>query len=473
MSTSRTGLALKSTALSVATALLASTTSLVPTAHALSPATYNPETDRPPSGGPPRSVVPMEQKTVCATSAVLPDSQFDSIPVNSVFGVEDLHNFATGRGQTVAVIDSGVNRNARLPNLRGGGDYIMNEDGLSDCDHHGTLIAGIIAAQPAQNDDFIGVAPDATILSIRQTSGAFGPENSQDSTGSSTLSTLARAIVHAADEGATVINLSVTACIPASSGANLAELKGALHYAAVEKDVVIVSSAGNVDSTCKRNPPPNPADALDPRGWGQVQTISLPSYVDPFVLSVGGATLDGGQYPNSMNGPWVDVASPAINIVSLDPVTGEQGGLINAEVTREGTIPINGTSFAAAYVSGLAALIRERHPNLTSQQVRNRIMNSATTAAAGTANELGHGIVNPHAALAENVSEAEPVTSLTGSRSVAAEAPERGPDNIPIYIALGMTGLMLLVIVIMFITQWFRHGGADLPSHHRPDREGR
>src|SRR5699024_1647780 len=141
-------------------------------------------------------------------------------------------------------IDSGVNANARLPRLEGGGDYIMSEDGLFDCDHHGTLIAGIIGAQPARNDNFVGVAPDSSILSIRQTSGAYGPEDLDSDTGPSTVSTLSRAIVRAANEGATVINLSVTACVPGQSRANISELIGALHYAAEERNAVVVASAG-------------------------------------------------------------------------------------------------------------------------------------------------------------------------------------------------------------------------------------
>src|SRR5699024_4473720 len=139
-------------------------------AGALGPSDFDPGRDQPPPPGPAAPPIPMKQNTVCATSAVLPDSQFHTVPASHVFGVDTLHEYGTGVGQTVAVIDSGVTPNARLPLLRGGGDFIMGGDGLEDCDHHGTLIAGIIAAQPALNDGFVGVAPSASILSIRQTS---------------------------------------------------------------------------------------------------------------------------------------------------------------------------------------------------------------------------------------------------------------------------------------------------------------
>lgn len=386
--------------------MLSAACPLAPVAGAAEPPTFNPQTDTPPDNGKPKPPFPMKQASQCATSAVLPGSQFHSIPINQVFQVDELHKYANGAGQKVAVIDSGVTPNARLPKLRGAGDYIMGGDGLEDCDHHGTLIAGIIAAQPAKNDGFVGVAPAAEIISIRQTSGAYRPENPDDK-GASSLDTLAQAVRHAADEGATVINLSVTACVPANANVNLSKLKGALHYAAVDKDAVIVASAGNIDKSCKPNPGPDPTSQStgdDPRGWKRADTLSLPSYIDQFVLSVGGTTLTGDAYAQSMPGPWVDVAAPAISVVSLDPVAGDTGGLINAEISSQGqTYPIAGTSFASAYVSGLAALIRQKHPELNAQQVRERIINSAHPQAQTMNNTLGRGLVDPVQSLAGDV----------------------------------------------------------------------
>ncbi len=53
-----------------------------------------------------------------------------------------------GAGQTVAVIDTGVARHPRLPGLIPGGDYVSTGDGTGDCDAHGTIVAGLIAAAP-------------------------------------------------------------------------------------------------------------------------------------------------------------------------------------------------------------------------------------------------------------------------------------------------------------------------------------
>src|SRR5204862_6611171 len=92
-------------------------------------------------------------------------------------------------------------------------------NGMSDCDSHGTLTASIIAGRPAPTDGFIGVAPDARILSLRQTSEAFRPVGSRtDPNDPNTTQTagsrrsLARPVVHAANIGRQVTNISEHAC---------------------------------------------------------------------------------------------------------------------------------------------------------------------------------------------------------------------------------------------------------------------
>ncbi|EUA14717.1 subtilase family protein [Mycobacterium kansasii 732] len=79
-----------------------------------------------------------------------------------------------GAGQRVAVIDTGVARHRRLLHLVGGGDYVSTGDGTRDCDAHGTVVAGIIAGTADSSaDGFSGVAPEATVISIRQSSAKF------------------------------------------------------------------------------------------------------------------------------------------------------------------------------------------------------------------------------------------------------------------------------------------------------------
>lgn len=431
-------------------------------AAAIPPPDIDLAVDIAPPDGDPGPALPMVQNTVCATSAVLANSQFDTIPASGVFGVSELHKFARGDGQVVAVIDSGVQPVSRLPRLRGGGDYIMRGDGLSDCDHHGTLVAGIIAAAPSATDGFIGVAPGAEIVSIRQTSAAFTeaaetrPDGySEADRSAANLMALARAIVHATNLGATVINLSVTACVDAGSPVDTRALAGALYYASVVRDVVVVAAAGNTGGqTCQPNPGFDPANPADPRNWDGVRSVSLPSYFSDLLLSVGGTTLTGDPYVNSMSGPWVGVAAPSMNIVSLDPTEPTPGALTNAALVKQVPIPLNGTSYGAAYVSGLAALIREKYPDLTARQVINRITATAHTPAQGLNNTLGAGPVDPIAALTADVPPGDIVAPGVPSVAAPAPTPPPAPDNTARNVALilffGAAGFLTIVALVVF-----------------------
>ena len=151
-----------------------------------------------------------------------------------------------GAGQRVAVIDTGVSRHRRLPDVVPGGDYVFTGDGTQDCDAHGTLVAGIIAAAPdSRADDFSGVAPEATVISIRQSSAKFAPAGDRSSTGVGDVDTMAKAVRTAADLGASVINISSVACVPAASALDDRALGAALAYAVDVKNAVVVAAAGN------------------------------------------------------------------------------------------------------------------------------------------------------------------------------------------------------------------------------------
>lgn len=401
----------------------------------------------------PAPATPMKQSTSCATSGLLANSAIDRpAPANVAFDVDRLHQFADGKGVKVAVIDSGVSPNTRLPRLAGGGDYIGSTQGLQDCDHHGTLVAGIIGAAASDDDGFVGVAPGVSLISIRQTSAAYEPadyKDKSDGPGSSTLSTLAKAVVRAANMGAKVINLSVTACYSPSRVVDSSDLAEALRYAVQTKDAMIVTSAGNTnDESCKANPGYDPSNAGDEANWAGVQTISMPSYYSPLVLSVGGADLTGQVYPGTMTGPWVDVAAPAVSIVSLDP-TKPKGGLTNASIGDKGPEMIVGTSFASAYVSGLAALIRQRFPTLTAPQVRQRIIDTAHTPAATQRGAFGSGLVDPVAALTWPGAVLHRQDGPR-SRPLGAEHSERDLSWIAPAVAWTAIGIAAVVTLIVF-----------------------
>ena len=194
----------------------------------------------------------MEQRGPCSASGVIPGSDPAVDASQAMLNLPAAWRFSRGDGQLVAVIDTGVRPGPRLPNVDPGGDFVETTDGLTDCDGHGTLVAGIIAGQPG-DDGFSGVAPAARVLSIRMTSAKFSPRTPGGdpllARASLDVATLARAIVHAADLGARVINISAITCLPADRTVDQAALGAAIRYAAVDKDAVIVAAAGNTGAT--------------------------------------------------------------------------------------------------------------------------------------------------------------------------------------------------------------------------------
>ncbi|KDP04241.1 serine protease, partial [Mycobacterium avium subsp. hominissuis 100] len=281
-----------------------------------------------------------------------------------------------GTGQRVAVIDTGVARHRRLPAVVPGGDYVSTGDGIQDCDAHGTLVAGIIAAAAdPKSDEFSGIAPEATLISIRQSSAKFGPAGNRSGGGVGDVDTLAKAVRTAADLGASVINISSVACAPVVSAPDDRALGAALAYAVDVKNAVVVVAAGNTGGPGQC--PPQRPDAT----WQTITVAVSPAWYDDYVLTVGSVNADGAPSAFSLAGPWVDVAAPGEAVTSLAPE------------------PVSGTSYAAPVVSGLAALIRARFPALTARQVMQRIEATAHHPPAGWDPLVGHGTVDPLAAV--------------------------------------------------------------------------
>lgn len=402
-----------------------------PVAGALEPPAIDPAAIPPDETGPDQ---PTELRRACAAPAVFPESNFADKPwANDYLRLAEAQKFATGAGVTVAVIDTGVNGSPRVP-AEPGGDFVEQAgNGMSDCDAHGTLTASIVAGRPAPTDGFIGVAPDARILSLRQTSAAFQPvgartdpndPNTTQTAGS--LRSLARAVVHAANLGAQVINISEAACYKVTRPIDEASLGAAINYAVNAKNAVVIVAAGNTGQDCTQNPPPDPALPADPRGWEQVQTVVSPAWYSPLVLTVGGIAENGQPSSFSMSGPWLGAAAPAENLTAL----GYDGNPVNALHGEDGLIPISGTSFAAAYVSGLAALLKQRFPELTPAQIINRITATARHPGGGVDNYVGAGVIDPVAALTWDVPagpERAPYQVKEIPPPVHVPPPDRGP----------------------------------------------
>lgn len=376
---------------------------LAPIAAAVHP----PEVDASllPNQRPPAPPQPTEQRQGCTVSTPVrkkpTPSQLTGLALPEVW------QFGRGAGQTIAVIDTGVARHRLLPHLVAGGDYVFAGDGTDDCDGHGTIVAGIIGAadDPTGGAGFSGVAPDATIIGIRQSSVKFAPEG-QAAPGYGDVDTLASAVRTAADLGASVINVSSIACVESSAALDDRALGAALAYAVDVKNVVVVAAAGNVGGVGQcpgQNPPADPARPGQP-DWESVKVVVSPAWYDDYVLTVGSVDAHGAPSQFTLAGPWVDVAAPGEGVVSLD-ADGE--GLVDSLPVLGNSNPIAGTSYAAPVVSGIAALLRARSPHLTARQVMQRIKDTAHRPPAGWDPFVGHGVIDPLAAISGGAATAD------------------------------------------------------------------
>lgn len=389
-----------------------------------------------PAPAPPTATHHTEQRERCFAT-----SPREVADAHSPVDLDAVWRLSRGRGQTVAVIDTGVTRHRLLPHLVGGGDYVSSGDGTTDCDGHGTIVAGIVGG--AVTDGFGGLAPDASILAIRQSSNKFAAADG--SLGVGDVETLAKAVRTAADLGATVINISSVACVAADDALDDRALGASLAYAVDVKNVVVVAAAGNVGGP-GHCPQQNPAGEPD---WDAVVSVATPAWYDDLVLCVGSVSRDGTASPFSLGGPWVDVAAPGEGIVSLHP-DGER--LID---TLGGGNPISGTSYAAPVVSGIAALVRSRFPNLSAREVMRRIEDTAHRPPGGWDPYLGHGVVDALAAVSDGGPPAGgpvPVTAPTVPRP--AVNPE---DTRPRRIALGGAAICLAAAILLAMALSGKH----------------
>lgn len=428
-----------------------------PPALAIGPPIVDP-TVQPPSGaaGPVES---MEQRGECVIAGVLggTDPQISTLS-QEMLNLAAAWQFSRGENQTVAVIDTGVRPGPRLPNADGGGDYLASTNGLTDCDGHGTLVAGIIAGQPGA-DGFSGVAPAARVLAIRALSRKFSPRSVGASDPmlarvSLDIDVLSRAIVHAADLGARVITVATALCLPADRNIDQSELGAALRYAAVDKDAVVVAAAGDLGQTgsdvgdsCESNPITDLSHPGDPRNWAGVTSISVPSWWQPYVLSVGSLAAVGEPSRFTMAGPWLGIAAPGENLVSVS--NSDDGGLANGlPDDRKQLVPLNGTGYAAGYVSGVAALVRSRYPELSARQVVQRITATAHRGARAPSNIIGTGTLDPVAALTwalpTGVAPSKPLV-----QRVAAPAEPAPKDRTPVLVAFTGTAVLAVLVAVV------------------------
>jgi len=281
-----------------------------------------------------------------------------------------------GAGVKVAVIDTGID--ASHPALDsavvGGTDVsgLGTPDGLTPVgqnNYHGTMVASLIAGRGNPQDESAGVlgtAPKSELLSVSM---AFGVE------GVDTDSQIAEGIIWAVDNGAQVINLSLT-----RNSVSWPESWDKAFLYAFENDVVIVAAVGNrIDGT---------------------EQVSAPATI-PGVIAVAGVDIEANASElSSTSGFTIGVTAPSEDLVAAYP-----GGEYRIW---------SGTSGAAPIVSGMVALIRSLYPEMDAANVVNRVIQSATKDGfENYSSAYGYGLIDAEAAL--NIELAEIQDNPLGS----------------------------------------------------------
>lgn len=303
--------------------------------------------------------------------------------------------FGTGEGMLVAVVDSGVeSRNPHLDGVVEKGtsftDDDLRPDGTTAIAMHGTAVATIIAAQPVEPSEVVGVAPGARILPVRYYR-STSPED-VNSGNAPRPDRLAAGIRYAADRGAQVINVSSSQPTPDAA------LEQAVVYAQ-RKGSLIVASAGN--------------DREDKEADGPRWPAAYPG-----VLGVTGTTVDDQVTEFTIHSPAVDVAAPGQHV----PV-----GMMALRdcVVAAGDSP-PATSWATAYVSGAAALVWSVHRDETAEEIAYRLMASADRPVRGQRDDRrGWGVVNAYAATVLTPDPAHPGPLLPGHEAHSEQVPEQ------------------------------------------------
>ena len=254
----------------------------------------------------------------------------------------------SGSPVLVAVLDTGIDKDHEDLAGRVAAEVSFTGGSPDDVYGHGTPIAGIIAADAANGLGVNGLAPNCLLLNVKVA----------DDDGKCRLSALAEGIIWAVDHGALVINISIE-----MEDAS-AVLEDAVDYA-WSHGALVVAAAGNDGSSV----PVYPAACVNS-------------------LAVTGVQESGKLAPLANFGDWVDCAAPGLEIYTALP--GDNYGYKH------------GTSFATAYVSGLAALLFSMAVDTNG----NGLLNDEVLAAIESGCEaialdgMGHGVINVPASVA-------------------------------------------------------------------------
>lgn len=345
--------------------------------------------------------------------------------------MDKVHQLATGKGKTIAVIDTGVDPlDTRYfkPNQVTTTNFAPNPVATPDkpvaCEH-GTGVVSLIAAQPASNaaTDFQGIAPDVTILAIR----ALEDEPTDNKI--EPLQPTIEAINYAADQHVDIISIS-------QSGTSNPSYQQAIERA-LSRGIVVVTATGN--------------------GGGSAGPTKYPAAY-PGVIAVGSSTPADIASLTSQYGPGltVSVGAPGEDVLMLQP-SGNRGQAFRTS---------SGTSFAAPLVAGTVALMLQLNPDLTPGQVKDRLEATADIPPAAVPDpQLGWGIVDPYRAVTDPTlprpSAAAASSGPTASIEKQNPFDRPKPDHTKRNIAIAVAGGSLFAIGVAAVI------AASLPAGRR------
>ncbi|MQA95339.1 MAG: S8 family serine peptidase [Streptosporangiales bacterium] len=294
------------------------------------------------------------------------------MPALRAIRADDAWKITKGRGVTVAVLDTGVVPTVKdlAGAVRTGPDFTGtgNDPGGPAWGEHGTLMATLIAGRghgPGFTAGAIGVAPQATILSLRVTVDDTDPGRERFRADPTRATGVAQAIRYAVDHGATVINLSL-----GGFGSARAD-RQALDYA-LARGVVVVGAAGNEGRS----------------GFTRTYGFSRESFPGGYAGVIGVGAVDERFKPAtfSSRNATVSVSAPGVRLVGAG--------------AKDDYYWVNGTSGAAALVTGVAALIKARHPLLPPALVARALTDTTRERPKdGYDVGVGFGVVDAEAAL--------------------------------------------------------------------------
>lgn len=286
----------------------------------------------------------------------------------------------TGKQVKIAVIDTGINEQHEM--LAGkviASHSFIEEETATDLHGHGTHVAGIIAGKQANGSQLQGIAPEALLINAK----------ALNSEGTGSNVSVIKAINYAAEQGANIINLSLTGNYHDSASPINKAIKEA-----VAQGITVIAAAGNCGTQC-------PSESC-----GLFRGIGVPADSE-YAITVGAVNEENKHacFSSGENilgiGIKPDLVAPGVNIASA---------FANSSNSYK---TLSGTSMSAPHITGLTALLLEAKPHLKPKQVKEILMQTALDLGEkGKDTEFGAGLANTSSVFDFNASLSPKIKSL-------------------------------------------------------------